>query len=260
MTPATHKIARYGWVRDLPDIRDLHYASHRMMVEAPPALPPHADLSAQCPAPYDQGQLGSCTANAIGGAFEFDQIAQGLASWTPSRLFIYYNERKIEGHIQTDSGAQIRDGIKVVAKTGAPPETIWPYNIARFRAKPSPAAYKAARANTATSYFRIDNTDITQLKSCLAAGYPFVFGITVYGSFESQAVAANGIVPMPLPSEQTIGGHAILGVGYDDATQRFKFRNSWGSAWGDGGYGYLPYAYVTSGSLASDFWTIRSVT
>jgi C1A family cysteine protease len=253
--------ARYGWVRDLPDHRDLSYSVHRLALEAPVSLPPSADLTNTFPQAYDQGQLGSCTANAIAAAFEFDQIKQGIQQpWTPSRLFIYYNERAIEGTISSDNGAQIRDGIKVVSTIGVPAETEWSYDPTKFADKPAPdQIWTDAKKNDATNYFSIDNTDINQLKTSLAAGFPWVFGITVYSSFESQAVAANGIVPLPQSSEAVIGGHAIVGVGYDDSTGLFKFRNSWGTGWGVNGYGYLPYQYVTNPKLASDFWTIRSV-
>ncbi len=131
------KIQGYGWRPDMPDGRDLRYA-------APPAaleeLPDKVDLRQQCPPIYDQGQLGSCTANAIGGALEFDQIKQGQASpFTPSRLFIYYNEREIEGSVDSDDGAEIRDGVKSVANQGACKEATWPYDIDKFRDKPSEA-------------------------------------------------------------------------------------------------------------------------
>src|SRR3954452_17409791 len=129
----TRQVKRYGWVRDLPDQRDHVYAAPAMPRAA---LPPSADLRGQCPPVYDQGQLGSCTANAIGGAFEFDLLAQGLADFVPSRLFIYYNERAIEGSIDSDSGAMIRDGIKSVAKVGVCAETSWKYDITKFTEGP----------------------------------------------------------------------------------------------------------------------------
>jgi len=132
----------FGWVPDLPDQRDFLYAAP---VENMAALPTSVDLRPQCPKTvYDQGQLGSCTANAIAGALEFDRLKEGLADFIPSRLFIYYNERVMEGTVGTDSGAQIRDGIKSVGSIGAPPESDWPYNIAEFAVKPSPKAYKDA--------------------------------------------------------------------------------------------------------------------
>jgi C1A family cysteine protease len=244
----------YGWIPDFPDIRDRVYQLPRSMN----ALPPSADLRAGCPAVYDQGDLGSCTANAIGGAIEFDQMKQKLPSSTPSRLFIYYNEREIEGSIDSDCGAQIRDGIKTVASDGACPEIMWPYVEENFATPPPEQCYRYARLHPAVQYDRVMQ-DAGHLRACLAAGYPFVFGFTVYESFESDAVARSGMVGMPLATETEVGGHAVLAVGYNDSVQRFLVRNSWGSGWGVGGYFTIPYGYVTDGGLADDFWTIRLV-
>jgi C1A family cysteine protease len=152
----------------------------------------------------------------------------------------------------------IRDGMKVVNHQGAPPETDWPYDIAKFREKPPQKAYDDGLENQVTSYRRVTR-DLNQMKGCLAAGYPFVFGFSVYESFESQDVARTGVVPMPHPGEQLLGGHAVLAVGYDDAQSRFIVRNSWGAGWGQAGYFTMPYAYLTQRSLSSDFWTIRLV-
>ena len=256
-TPATpHKIQRYGWIPDLPDARDHLYAAP-MAVAA--ALPPRADLRPECPPVYDQGQLGSCTANAIAAAVEFDQMKQTLPDvFAPSRLFIYYNERSIEGTVGQDSGAQIRDGIKSVGQQGDCPETEWPYVIARFAAKPPAKCYKDAVQYRALSYQRVAQ-NLPQMKGCLASGYPFVFGFTVYESFEGPQVAKSGIVPMPSTKERAIGGHAVMAVGYDDSKQMFIVRNSWGPSWGLKGYFLMPYAYLTQSGLSNDYWTIRVV-
>jgi C1A family cysteine protease len=208
---------------------------------------------------YDQGQLGSCTANAIAGAIEFDQRKQRRTEFIPSRLFIYYNERVIEGTVSQDSGAQIRDGIKSVATIGAPPETDWPYAIGVFAKKPPQKAYSDAKSDVVSSYSRVTQ-DLMQMRGCLATGFPFVFGFTVYESFESEAVAQTGMVPMPGSTEAVKGGHAVVSVGYDDTRRLFYVRNSWGSSWGDNGYCYMPYEYLLSAHLANDFWTIRTVT
>ncbi len=188
------KVSRYGWLPDLPDHRDRLYAAP---VAVPGALPAKADLRAQCPPVYDQGQLGSCTANAIAGAIQFDRMKQKLAElFTPSRLFIYYNERAIEHTVNSDSGAQIRDGIKSVAQQGDCPETEWPYVIAKFKTRPPKNCYADALKYKVVLYQRVTQT-LSQLKGCLASGWPFVFGFTVYESFESAAVAKTGHAPLP---------------------------------------------------------------
>ncbi|MGO8836319.1 MAG: C1 family peptidase [Limisphaerales bacterium] len=251
----SYRIARYGWLPDLPDQRDHLYAAP---VEMLAVLPARVDLRPQCPPVYDQGQLGSCTANAIAGAIEFDRMKQGLADFTPSRLFIYYNERVLEHTVDLDSGAQIRDGIKSVGKQGDCPETEWPYVVARFKTKPSAGCYADALKYRAVLYQRLMPV-LSQLKGCLASGYPFVFGFTVYESFESANVARTGHASLPQSGEPVIGGHAVVGVGYDDAKQWFIVRNSWGTRWGMKGYFTLPYAYLTDDNLATDFWTIRLV-
>lgn len=247
----------YGWIRDLPDARDFLYAAP--LVRFPLGLPQAVDLRSECPPVYDQGQLGSCTANGIGGAIEFDQQKQGNKEFTPSRLFIYYNERVIEGTVSQDSGAQVRDGIKSVATLGAPPETDWPYNIQEFAQKPPANAYTDGKLDLVATYSRVAQ-NLAQMQGCLAEGYPFVFGFSVYESFESQTVAETGIVPMPAAGESTVGGHCVVAVGYDDSTRCFIIRNSWGAGWGLKGYCMMPYEYLLSAQLASDFWTIRSVT
>jgi C1A family cysteine protease len=251
-----YAVKHYGWLRDLPDQRDHLYAAP---AETLAALPPAMDLRSHCPPIYDQGQLGSCTGNGIAAALQFDRMKQKLTpNFIPSRLFIYYNERVIEHTVNTDAGAQIRDGIKSVSSQGDCPESEWPYDIAKFAAKPPPNCYKDAIKYKAVQYQRLVQT-LNQMKGCLASGYPFVFGFTVYDSFESPQVAKSGSVPMPAPKEKVLGGHCVDAVGYDDTQQRFIVRNSWGTGWGMHGYCTMPYAYLTDANLASDFWTIRLV-
>ncbi|HLN28193.1 MAG TPA: C1 family peptidase [Gemmataceae bacterium] len=241
---SARKTKRYGWIPDLPDQRDFTYA-----VSAPVAnIPSSVDLRDKCPPVYDQGQLGSCTANAIAGALEFEMMKQGLNAFIPSRLFIYYNERAMEGTIPTDAGAMIRDGIKSVANQGDCPEgnvgdppPAWPYDIGKFAVQPAQACFDKAKDLKAVSYHSVTQ-NLADMKGCLAEGYPFVFGFTVYESFESADVAKTGNVPMPKAAEQVLGGHAVLAVGYDDDERVFICRNSWGDAWGDAGYFYMPYA------------------
>lgn len=245
---------KYGWKPDLPDHRDRMFAPRHFSLQ----LPSKVDLHATCPPVYDQGQLGSCTANALAGALDFERKRQKLPFLTPSRLFIYYNERVIENTVSSDSGAMLRDGMKTVAAQGACAETLWPYQADKYTDKPVAACYTAALQHKALQYSRLTQ-DVTSMKSCLAAGFPFVFGFTVYPSFESDAVAQSGKVPMPAANEAVLGGHAVVAVGYSDASQRFLIRNSWGAGWGINGYFTIPYAYLTDTNLADDFWTIRVV-
>ena len=250
----THRTqARFGWNRDLPDHRDQFYSAP----PPPRGLPAAVDLRANCPPVYDQGDLGSCTANAIAGAIEFDRKKQRLPDFVPSRLFIYYNERVMEGTVSSDCGAQIRDGIKSVNKIGAPPETDWPYDIAKFAQKPPTKAYTDAKLDRALQYQKVVQT-LAQLQSCLASGFGFVFGFTVYESFESETVTQTGIMPMPAPDEKKLGGHAVMAVGYDSSSRMMIVRNSWGPNWGQGGYFMMPFEFILSPNC-SDIWTIRSV-
>jgi C1A family cysteine protease len=219
-------------------------------------LPRKVDMRSKCSPVEDQGQLGSCTANALVGALEFLELKDGAQFADLSRLFLYYNERVIEGTVDQDSGAFIRDGIKSLAKQGVCTEPEWPYKISRFTKKPSRDCYRAAKKHRILSYHRI--TTVDEMRNCLAEGFPFVFGFTVYDAFESAAVAKSGVLNMPGPKEKMAGGHAVMAVGYDDAARRFVIRNSWGSDWGQKGYFTMPYDYLSpDNNLADDFWTVR---
>jgi C1A family cysteine protease len=242
----------YGWLPDIPDYRDHLYGAVRKI---PKTLPAKTDLRSLCPPVEDQQDLGSCTANALAGALEFLMRKDKVTFADMSRLFIYYNERVIEHTVKTDAGAMIRDGIKTLAKQGSCTEKSWPYDIARFATKPPKTCYTEALDYQILSYARINTLD--EMRACLAAGYPFVFGFSVYEGFESQQVAKTGVVDMPRAGEKMLGGHAVLGVGYDDAAKRVIVRNSWGAGWGIKGYFTMPYAYVADRNLSDDFWTIR---
>src|ERR1700761_5435304 len=235
----------YGWRPQLPDARDKLYAA-RLKDQAPAEY----DSRSSMPPVYDQGQLGSCTGNAIAAAMEYERDRQGLSDFIPSRLFIYYNERDLEGTVSSDSGAVIRDGIKVVNSDGVCPETLWPYDIGMFSVKPPKRCYVAAATDKAVQYEAIQT--LGDLKDAIASNLSVVFGFTVYESFQSQAVARTGVMPLPKKGEAVVGGHAVLAVGYSDVKRHVIVRNSWGPSWGDHGYFYMPYQYLTGSKTSSD--------
>lgn len=248
----------YGWIRDLPDQRDIPY---RHDFEAArlglTSLPPSVDLRPQMPPIYDQGQLGSCTANSISAGVQFLRKKEGLTpDFEPSRLGIYYNERKDDGDISQDGGSSIRESCKAVAKYGVFPETEWPYDVTKYRLKPPTQSTHEALQHKVTSYLSVQQS-ASAMKICLASGYPIHVGFTVYESFESQQVEQTGIAPLPAAHESVLGGHAVMVVGYDDAAGTWLCRNSWGVGWGLAGYLTFPYAYLTNPKLSSDFWTLR---
>jgi C1A family cysteine protease len=247
-------IQKYGWIPDLPDHRTILYSAPASALQS---LPPSVDLRMACPPIYHQDGLGSCTANAITGALQYARKKAGLLpDFAPSRLFIYYNERALEGTIDKDAGAQLHDGMATAHDLGYPPEDLWKYDVAKFAETPPPEVYAEAARHKAIQYFQLAQT-LSQMKGCLASGFPFFFGFTVYPSFENPEVAQTGVVQMPGPQETLIAGHAVLAVGYYESQQRFIIRNSYGTSWGQHGYGTMPYAYLTSPNLAADFWTIR---
>lgn len=246
----------YGWLPDLPDHRDKMYTFLAPVV-APGKLPKSVDLRPHCSPVQDQGELGSCTANALAGNLDYLKKQSLHKVLEFSRLFIYYNERVIEHTTNTDSGAMLRDGIKTLAKLGACPESEWPYDVSKFTQKPPDKDYADALKYQIIAYYRLSTPD--QMKHTLARGFPFVFGFSVYESFESPEVAKTGIVPLPKKSERLLGGHAVMAVGFDDTKEQFIIRNSWGTGWGLQGYFMMPYNYLTNSKFASDFWTIRDM-
>ena len=244
----------FGWKPSKPDFRDKLYKVTRRV-----ALPASVDLRAGMPEVYDQGQLGSCTANAAAAVLAFDLARQKLPIVVPSRLFVYYQERVIENTVNQDSGAELRDAAKVLNKFGACDERYMPYLVSKFKQAPSALAIGDAAMRKIKTYSAIDNTSLYDLHACLASGFPFMFGFTVYDSFESDKVATTGFVPMPKKSESVLGGHAVVGCGYDAKKKRILVRNSWGTGWGIGGYAWFPDAYLTNPNLASDFWKMEAL-
>ena len=242
----------YGWKPDKEDSRDLFYRSTKSV------LPSALSLRGNMPPVLDQGQLGSCTANAICNAFRFDEMKQNLANIERSRLFLYYNERVIDGDVNSDSGATIRDGMKSVNSTGICSNEEWPYDITKFMEKPLEECYIKAKPNHSIRYQRV-NQNLVDMKNSLLDGYPIIIGFRVYASMETSTVTQSGNVPLPQPDEQLLGEHAILLTGYDDDKKVFHFQNSWGEIWGDKGYGSILYDYVTNPDYASDFWIMETI-
>jgi C1A family cysteine protease len=251
---------RYGWRKQkFEDPRDYKLAPPTSFV-----FPSIIDLRPLCPPLPNQGQLGSCTANAIAFALQFEMMRQNfLTPFPPSRLLIYYMEREKEGNVNEDSGAEIRDGIKVIAAKGVTGEQDWPYDVARFTEKPPEQAFRNALTFNALTQrnilYQTLNQDMNHIKGCLVSGWPSIFGFEVYESFESEEVSKTGMAPMPGHGEKMVGGHAVCVVGYDDSKQSWICSNWWGEDWGDKGYFYLPYEYLTNRSISSDFWKISLV-
>jgi C1A family cysteine protease len=218
------------------------------------------DLRQYCSPIDDQGNLGSCTGNAIAGAIDLlDRKTHNLQTRV-SRLFIYYYERLIENDVNYDAGAYIHDGITVGRTYGAPQETLWPYNISAYRTRPNNTAIADAARRKITQYQSIAN--FTAMKNALASGYPVIIGFNVYSSFEGSVNTNTGMMPYPnTRTESLLGGHAVCVVGYNDTLNggRFICRNSWGTSWGNNGYFYMPYQVIQNTSMSSDFWAIMAV-
>jgi C1A family cysteine protease len=220
-------------------------------------LPQRVDLRPRLPPAFDQKHLNACSANAIAAAMWFVERKHAIDVARPSRLFLYYNERASEGVISINGTVSLRDGYTSVTRLGVCSERSWPYDVLRYRRRPPPRCYREALSRRAIWYGRLDRS-LAELKGCLAEGYPFTVGISVYKSFTGRAVSRSGIVPMPRPHhEKRLGGHAMLVVGYSDSTRHFIVRNSWGPRWGDHGSCHLPYEYLMTATHAWDFWTVR---
>lgn len=175
----------------------------------------------------------------------------------PSRLFLYYNSRALEGKEQSNDGVYIRDAIKAVARWRDCPESLWPYVEHKFAVRPPKRCYERALKYKAVQYHRV-HRDLDDLRACLASGYPFVFGFSAHEKFRD-VVKHTGVLEMPTPGEKRIGKHAVMAVGYDDPNRRLLVRNSWGPRFGLKGYFTMPYEYQLEEDLAADFWTIRVV-
>lgn len=249
---------KFGWKKDTLDKRDLKYKQVRPL-KSLFILPCKADIRTMYGTSpiFDQGELGSCTANATSSAIWYVRKKQfNFGGEAASRLFLYYNSRKEENTIFSDEGAMMRTSIKCAAKYGVVPELLWRYHAEKFTNEPPQNLYEVAEKNQVLKYYRLSN-NLRELKSCIASGYPFVFGFQVFESFMTREVETTGYMKLPMEGEQDYGGHAVLGVGYNDKNKYFVVQNSWGTRWGDKGFFYMPYEYITNAAFADDFWTIR---
>jgi C1A family cysteine protease len=245
----------YGWQRQQPDRRDARFHPPSSVLES---LPASGDLASGMGPVLDQGPIGSCGPNSVDSLLMFDQQKQGLPVKSSSRLHTYYFTRQLMGTLDQDSGVDNRTMLKALNQYGFCDESLWPYDVAQFTHKPAPQAIQAAAGSLVQNYAAVQqNLDV--MRACLASDHPFLFGFTVYESFESAEVARTGMVPMPRWGERVVGGHDVVICGYDDAKQLFKAKNSWRDTWGQQGYGYFPYAYATDPNLASDFWVINAI-
>lgn len=248
----------YGWRKDTPDPRDALklFAAQRPELYQEP-LPAAVTLKDQFQPCYNQGETSSCVGNSSAGAIEFLMAKDGCPIVSPSRLFIYWNARVISGDTAADNGCMIRDAIKSLKALGYPREAVWPFAEDKVLNEPPQEAFTEAGDHQITNAFKLVSP--RDYKVCLASGYPFVFGMMVFAPFEGEEVGRTGIVPMPTPHDQMMGGHAVLCVGYDENARTYLVRNSWGDDWGQGGYFTLPYDYMHNPDLCSDFWTLRAI-
>jgi C1A family cysteine protease len=268
-----------GWLPDYPDLRDYnpgHEKIKPLLKKANAAaplktLPTSVDLRPWCSPIEDQETIGSCTAHAGVGVYEYFERRAFGKHIDASRLFLYKVTRTM-AHLTGDTGAFLRSTMGAMVLFGVPPEEFWPYNPDDFEKEPPSFSYAFAQNYQALNYYRLDPPTtakkevLERVKTNLTAGLPSMFGFTVYDSIHQ--VSNNGEIPYPTAGEHIVGGHAVDAVGYDDSkkikntspqgsqtTGALLIRNSWGTGWGEQGYGWLPYDYVLKG-LAQDWWSL----
>ena len=283
-----------GWLRDFPDTRDLNVDSDTTPAKLqakgqssvtnqlskvgvatpvqPSKLSATVDLRQWCSPVEDQGSIGSCTAQAVVGLLEYYERRAFGKHIDASRLFSYKTSRRL-ANLTGDSGSYLRTTLAALTLFGVPPEKYWPYVTSQFDAEPSAFVYSLAQNFQALTYYRLDSAGVTtsqlvsRVKTNLAAGLPCVCGFTVFNSYY-QTETNGGCFPYPSATDQLAGGHAVLIVGYDDTkviqntapggvstTGAFRIKNSWGTSWGEAGYGWIPYKYVIDG-FTSDWWSL----
>lgn len=242
----------YGWKKGPEDSRDLVFGAGKPVF----GLPSSVDLSPLMPPVYDQLNTNTCTGQATAAAIHYAMKFAKMPDFAPSRLFPYYNARVLEESASQDSGAVIRDILKGLNTYGFISEQEWPFQEEKIVNAPPLSIYTNALANRIKLYAMVDNHNLSAVKLALVHGFPLIFGMQVYSGFESEQTAKSGILVYPTAAERLLGGHAVLLCGYDEPTETFLVRNSWGEGWGQKGYFRMPYEYLT-GYFCSDFWMLR---
>lgn len=235
------KLFRVNAKPSKPDSRDLVYLPTSI------SLPDSIDLREYDSRIEQQGQLGSCTANAITSGYEvLVNILYPESFKELSRLYVYYHSRMFADYLDKDAGSYIRDGLKSIKNYGVCTEELWPYYVEDFDKQPQPKCYLDASKRKITSYNVLFTND--EIKEVLAAKKPVVLGMEIFYDFTT-VNKDNPNIKMPVTYAFSLGNHAVLVMGYDDSTSSFLIKNSYGVDWGDKGYAWLPYDYVENFSV-----------
>lgn len=244
-----------NWKKEPVDERDI--VSKRYTL-APVSLPEKYELPLQIPV-YDQEDIGSCVANSACACYRYES-AQILNSFefNPSRLFVYYNARSIQGWENEDSGSYIRDGFKALNKWGLASESVWPYITKDFAKKPTTEVYTDGLLNVTVKYATVEQSE-SIIKQTLLSGAAVSFGFNVYSSFFGYWESTTGVMPIPKSNENLEGGHAVTIIGWDNSKKAFLIQNSWGTSWGLNGKFWMPYSFLLNPNEADDFWCIEEI-
>lgn len=246
-----------NWKKGPEDSRD--FKSVRRLT-APVELPSEFELDKQIPV-TDQGGIGSCTAQSACSCFQYEvaQITNNF-DFNPSRLFQYYNSRKLQGWENEDSGAYIRDAFKALNKWGLAKEALWPYEdtLQALVKEPSASVYEDGLKALAVKYAAVPQNEQT-IKETLISGAAVSFGFNVYQSFFGSWANSTGLMPVPKRGEALQGGHAITAIGWNDSKKAFLIQNSWGTGWGQNGKFWMPYSFAVNPVEADDFWCIEEI-
>jgi C1A family cysteine protease len=256
----TSTLRVYNHIKGEPDSRDFKYTM-TLRALAKQTLPVIIDFRQLYPRfipnVFDQGGLGCSAVSACSNAVRFVLRKEKNKELNPSRLYMYWFARFVENPNNdfSDSGVTIRSILSSIHTYGLCDDSLFPYNVNKYKIKPPNKCIRSATPNTRDfKYLSVDNTNLTLIKQVLVAGLPIIFGMNVYESFESETVTRTGMVTVPRENENLLGGHVALIVGYDESKRCFIVMNSWGINWGDKGYFYLPYDYLP---LTSDMWVVK---